>query len=296
MVLWFKLVAMKDLLGRWDLTIGTGPSSYPSWVELKPNGGQFVGRVGSARPIETVRYSKDAVTFSLPPQYEGRKDNLIFQATIRRDVLEGTTVIEDGTTVSWVGKRAPALPELQPNWRDPVELIQYDLTNWTLRSPEWESHWSIQDGMLVNAKAGSDLITINKYGDFRLIAEYKYPKGSNSGIYLRGRYEFQIVDDFESGANGVGNSGAIYGFLAPTKNAVLAPEEWNTAEITFLGRFVTIVLNGETIIDHKEIPGITGGALDSDEGNPGPLFVQGDHGPVTFRKLTLYPSVRPFSV
>ena len=292
---WFKLLAMKDLLGRWDLTIGTGADCYPSWVELKPNGGQFVGRVGSARPIETVRYGKDTVTFSLPPQYEGRKDNLAFQATIRRDVLEGTTTIEDGSTVSWVGKRAPALPELAPNWREPVDLIQADLSNWTLRSPDWESHWSIEDGMLVNAKAGSDLITVNKYGDFRLIAEYKYPKGSNSGIYLRGRYEFQIVDDYESGANGVGNSGAIYGFLAPTKNAVLAPEEWNTAEITFLGRFVTVVLNGETIIDNKEIPGITGGALDSDEGNPGPLFVQGDHGPVTFRRLTLYPSVRPFS-
>lgn len=250
-----------------------------------------MGRVGSARPLSNVKYTQDTVTFSLPPQYESRKDSLVFQGTIFREHLKGSTVLDDGTASVWIGNPAPALPIPKLNWRDPIELVRTDLSNWKLRSPDWVGHWSIRDGMLVNAAAGSDLVTTQKFGDFRLLAEYRYPKGSNSGIYLRGRYEFQILDDFESGDNGVGSSAAIYGFLAPSKNAILPPDEWNTAEITLLGRFVTVVLNGETVIDNQEIPGITGGALESDEGAPGPIFVQGDHGPVTFRRLTITPSV-----
>jgi len=216
----------------------------------------------------------------------------VFHGSIKAGNLFGTTVLDDGATANWTGKPAPELPSYVPSWRDPIELVQGDLSNWTERSPDWVSNWSIQDGMLVNSAAGSDLISVAKFGDFKMIAEYKYPKDSNSGIYLRGRYEFQILDDFASGANGVGSSAAIYGFLAPSKNAILAPDEWNTAEITLIGRHVTVVLNGETVIDNQEIPGITGGALDSDEGYPGPMFVQGDHGPVTFRRLTVHPGLR----
>lgn len=283
---------MQRLLGRWDLTVGTGDESFPSWVELTPSGGRFVGKVGSARPLGKVEYSNDGVKFSLPPQYESRKDDLVFRGTVSAGKLSGTTVLDDGTTTSWAGKPAPELPSYTPSWRESTELVGSDLSNWRLRSPDWVGNWKIEDGMLVNTAAGSDLVSLAKFGDFRLIAEYKYPKGSNSGIYLRGRYEFQILDDYESGANGVGSSAAIYGFIAPSKNAILPPDEWNTAEITLIGRHVTVVLNGTTVIENQEIPGITGGALESDEGNPGPLFVQGDHGPVTFRRLTVSPGLR----
>ncbi len=285
-------MGMQRLLGRWDLTVGEGKDLFPSWVELTPRGGQFVGRVGSARPIVSVEYSSDSVKFSLPPQYEGRKDDLVFQGSLRAGNLYGTTTLDDGSNAHWMGIPAPELPSYSPSWRETQELIGPDLSNWTLRSPDWVGNWSIEDGLLVNSAAGSDLVTVSKFGDFKLVAEYKYPPNSNSGIYLRGRYEFQILDDYESGANGVGSSAAIYGFLAPSKNAILPPDEWNTAEITLVGRFVSVVLNGETVIDHQEIPGITGGALDSTEGAPGPLFVQGDHGPVTFRRLSITPGIR----
>ncbi len=286
---------MQQLLGRWDLTVGEGDQAFPTWVELRPTGGSFVGKVGSARPLQSVKYTRDSVWFTLPPQYEGRKDNLVFEGTLTRETLAGTTTLEDGSTVAWTAKRAPALPVLDVVWKEPVSLVEADLSNWKPRSPDWQTNWQIEDGCLVNTAVGSDLITINRYGDFKLTAEYKYPKGSNSGIYLRGRYEFQIVDDFDGAPHGVGNSGAIYGFLAPSKNAIHPADEWNEVEITLLGRFITVVLNGETVIDNQEIPGITGGALDSDEGNPGPIFVQGDHGPVTFRKLVIQPAIRPFS-
>jgi len=281
---------MSDLVGRWDLLVTENSGVFPSWVELLEEGGQFVGRVGSARPIQTISLNGDAVTFSLPPQYEGRKDNLTFHGTLEEGILRGTTTLDDGTPTTWEGRPAPALPYYQPTFGEPIELIQTNLDNWTLRSPDWVNNWSIVDGALVNSAAGSDLITLDRFSDFKLIAEYSYPKDSNSGIYLRGRYEVQILDDYEGTPNGVGNSAAIYGFIAPSVNSIHPFGEWNTAEITLIGRFVTIVLNGTTVIDNQEIPGITGGALDSSEGEPGRIFVQGDHGPVTFRRLTIYPA------
>ena len=279
---------MSEFIGRWDLTVCEDSTSFPSWVELGETGGRFVGRVGSARPLESVAIDGDKITFSLPPQYESRKDPLVFHGELVSGNLQGTTTLDNGSPTTWSGKPAPALPAKTVIWGQPTELIGDDLSNCTLRSPDWVGHWSISDGMLVNSAAGSDLITTARFGDFKLVAEYTYPKDSNSGIYLRGRYEFQILDDFESKKNGVGSSAAIYGFIAPTVNSINAPDEWNTAEITLIGRIVTVVLNGVTVIDSQEIPGITGGALESNEGEPGPLFVQGDHGPVTFRKLTIW--------
>ncbi len=282
---------MSNLLGRWDLVVSEGNGTFPSWLELTESGGRFVGRVGSSRPIVHIVLDGDIVEFSLPPQYESRTDPLVFKGKWVSGSLVGTTTLDDGTETSWIGNAAPALPSYLPQWGDAIELIGQDLSNWIPRSPETESYWGISEGMLVNSGAGSDLVTKDKFSDFRLVAEYSYPKDSNSGIYLRGRYEFQILDDFEGKRNGVGNSSAIYGFLAPKENSVFAAGEWNRAEITLLGRIVTVVLNGVTVIDQLEIPGITGGALDSAEGEPGPLFVQGDHGPVTFRRLTLTPAI-----
>ncbi|HAV62346.1 MAG TPA: DUF1080 domain-containing protein, partial [Verrucomicrobiales bacterium] len=149
--------------------------------------------------------------------------------------------------------------------------------------------WEVKDGLLVNARPGNDLVTERKFNDFKLRAEFRYPKGSNSGLYLRGRYEVQIEDNFGQEINSH-RIGGVYGFLTPRVNAAKPAGEWQTMEITLVGRVVTVVLNGEPIIERQAIPGITGGALDSDEGAPGPLLIQGDHGPVEFRELTLTPA------
>jgi hypothetical protein len=281
---------MSEIYGRWDMTVGVGDDAFPSWVEIAEGDGQFVGRVGSARPLHRLVVEDNWVTFSLPRQYEARETELSFYADLKDGHLVGSTTLDNGCESIWTAKRAPELPYREPQLGEPVSLIGADLSNWRPRTPDWESHWKIENGTLVNTAVGSDLVSVDTFGDFQLEAEYSYPLGSNSGIYLRGRYEFQIVDDHESGKSGVGNSGAIYGFLAPTHNAVKPAGEWNTVQITLIGRFVTVVLNGETVIDKQEIPGITGGALDCAEGEPGPIFLQGDHGPVTFRKLTLAPA------
>lgn len=263
---------------------------FPTWFQIGSDGtGAFVGQVGSARPIREVTLTDDGVVFALPPQYEGRDDDMRFEGRLSGEVLAGTTTDSKGRTIEWEARPAPDMPYREVAWGEPVELIQADLSNWTPRSPDWESHWSIADGCLVNAKVGSDIVTTERFTDFKLVCEYKYPADSNSGIYLRGRYEVQILDDYGKEPS-VGSSAAVYGCIKPASNAVNPPEEWNVCEIELVGRFVTIVLNGQTVIPRTEIPGITGGALDSAEGEPGPLFLQGDHGPITFRRVTLTPA------
>ena len=147
----------------------------------------------------------------------------------------------------------------------------------------------MRDKLLANAVPGNDLVTEQKFTDFRLHAEFRYPKGSNSGIYLRGRYEVQIEDNFGQEPDRE-RIGGVYGFLTPSVNAARRPGEWQSMDITLVGRTVTVLFNGERIIDRQEIPGLTGGALDSDEGAPGPVMLQGDHGPIDFRKVTLTPA------
>jgi len=89
--------------------------------------------------------------------------------------------------------------------------------------------------------------------------------------------------------------GAVYGFISPSEMVAKEAGEWNTFDITLIGRMLTLVANGKTVISNQEIPGITGGALDSNEGEPGPLYIQGDHGPVAFRNLYIRP-LRPLIV
>ena len=122
-------------------------------------------------------------------------------------------------------------------------------------------------------------------------AEFKVPPGSNSGIYLRGRYEVQITDDYGHEPSNV-LFGGVYGFLTPNEMAANPASEWQTYDITLVGRRVTIVANGKTIISEQNIPGITGGAIDSKEGEPGAFMIQGDHGPVSFRRFVVTPRVK----
>jgi hypothetical protein len=83
---------------------------------------------------------------------------------------------------------------------------------------------------------------------------------------------------------------AIYGFVSPSEITAKKAGEWQTYDITLVGRIVTIVANGKRVVCDQEIPGITGGAIDSREGEPGPLLLQGDHGPVEFRNIVITPA------
>jgi hypothetical protein len=284
------------VIGRWDLKVHGPEGDYPSWLEVRQSGfrtlvGSFVGRFGSARPVSRVDYDRGRVRFTLPPQWERRTDDLTFEGKLQGDVVRGETTDDKGKRITWEGSRAPSLKrDRKPRWGNPLELFNgRDLSGWKPRSSEVKNGWLVRDGLLTNATPGNDLLTERQFTDFKLYAEFRYPKGSNSGVYLRGRYEVQIEDDYgeEPDSHRIGG---VYGFLTPRVNAAKKPGEWQTLDVTLVGREVTVVLNGEPVIERQAIPGITGGALDGDEGKPGPVLLQGDHGPVEFRKVTLTPA------
>ena len=164
-----------------------------------------------------------------------------------------------------------------------------DLSGWKLRSNDKGNCWSVAGGGLTNNVPCVDIVSKREFADFKLHVEFNIVEKSNSGVYLRGRYEVQIQDDLGKTRDSL-RMGGLYGFLRPIVNASGKPGDWQTYDITMIGRRVTVVLNGKTVIDNSEVPGITGGALSSDEGAPGPIMLQGDHGKISFRKVTVTPA------
>ncbi|HEX4646638.1 MAG TPA: DUF1080 domain-containing protein [Verrucomicrobiae bacterium] len=252
----------------------------------------FVGRWGSARPLPKIEINGDSIQFVSPKDQEDSKTDLVFQGKLTDDTLAGTALGPNGTPWTWTAKRAPALPRpAVVKWGEPQKLFDgVDFTGWRFDNPGRAGSWKVEDGCLVNHTAGANLITTESFQDFKLHVEVNCPPKANSGIYLRGRYEVQVEDDSldEPPSH---HMGAIYGFLAPNPEPPRRPGEWQTFDITLVGRFVTIALNGQTIIDNQEIPGLTGGALDSREELPGPVYLQGDHGGIAYRNITLTPII-----
>jgi hypothetical protein len=178
----------------------------------------------------------------------------------------------------------------KPKWGKRIKLFnEKDLTGWMTQNPNDVNQWVVEEGILRSPKSGANLKTLETFTDFQLHIELRYPAGSNSGVYLRGRYEVQIEDN-KGKAPDSHYFGGIYGLLSPNKMVAKNPGEWQTFDITLVGRLVTVVANGETIICDQLIPGITGDALDNDEARPGPILLQGDHGPVEYRNIVLRPA------
>lgn len=266
----------------------------PSWLEIKLSGfstlvGRFVYESGSARPIAEVKLNGRNFSFAIPPQWENGNTNLEFEGRMVGDDLKGTMLFTDGKTYNWVASRAPKLAyNKNPVWGKPITLFNgKNLNGWTAMG---ENQWLAEDGVLRSPKSGANLVTNDKFTDFKLHLEFRYPEGSNSGIYLRGRYEVQIADNKGLYPSNILFAG-IYGFLTPNEMMAKSAGEWQEYDITLIGRRVTIVANGVSVITDQIIPGITGGALDSNEGEPGPFLIQGDHGPVELRNIVVTPIV-----
>ncbi len=282
-----------QIVGSWNITTSQDHGSAPSWLEIKRSGrsalvGSFVGSSGSARPVSRIVYneSENYFQFTIPPQWEGAENDLEFRFTLENDQLTGTTEIDD-RRIEWTAERAPKLiREEAPRWGNPINMLDDNMSKWVI--PE-NNQFYMEEGNMINEQRGGNLISKEMFDDLKIRIEFRYPEGSNSGIYLRGRYEVQITDDYglEPNKNLIGG---IYGFIAPSVNAVKPANEWQIMDITLVGRMVTVVLNGTEVISNRRIPGITGGALDSNESEPGPVKIQGDHGPIEFRKFVVTPA------
>jgi hypothetical protein len=291
-----QTASVQPFLGRWDLTLKAPDREYPSWLEVRQEGGelkaQMVGRWGNARPLPKVDISSGHIQFVSPKEEESSKEDMVFQGSVTNGTLSGTVNGPDGAVWKWTGEKAPALERTHaPRWGKPIQLFNgKDLTGWHMSSagpPEW----TVQNGNLVSPGNGPELIADSRFQDFKLHVEFNCGKDSNSGVYLRGRYEVQIETESEAEPPSH-HTGGIYGFLAPTPELPRTPDQWQTFDITLLGRRVTVVQNGQTIIDNQVIPGITGGALDSHEASPGPIYLQGsEKGHVAFRNIVITPAL-----
>jgi Domain of Unknown Function (DUF1080) len=281
--------------GRWDLTIqDASHKQFPSWLELTVDQGvwkaSFVGRWGNARPLPKVVVQGKKIQFISPKEEEDSRNDLVFDGKLIKGTLTGSAKAPNGTHWTWTGQRAPALKLTSTlTWGDPRRLFNgNDFSGWTFDNPAKASSWVVENGCLVNKSAGSNIATDGKFQDFKMHIEVNCPTNANSGIYLRGRYEVQVEDDSiqEPPSH---HMGGVYGFLAPVPEQPRRPGVWQTFDITLIGRWVTVVQNGQTIINNQEIPGITGGALDSHEALPGPIYLQGDHGGIAYRNIVLTP-------
>jgi len=278
--------------GRWDITLVMAGQELPSWLEVQHSGfktlvGRFVYANGSARPIAKVNFNGEKFSFTIPPQWEAETKDLEFEGSVTEKGLTGTMIYTDGKKYNWTAVRAPSLKRTgEPVWGEPIVLFNgRDLKGWHATG---ENQWKVVGGVLTSSKSGSNLVSDQSFTDFQLHIEFRYQKGSNSGVYLRGRYEVQIMD-CKGMDPWVGYLGAIYGFLTPSEMVAKDPGVWQSYDIILRGRMVTIIGNNKLIISNQEIPGITGGAINSKEGEPGPLLLQGDHGPIEFRNIILTP-------
>jgi hypothetical protein len=252
----------------------------------------MVGLWGHATPTGEIQIKDGHIEFSVPAG-EGFPDGTRFDASLAAAKLVGTATTPNGAAWRWTGRRAPALARRStPRWAEPIRLFDgHDLAGWTFVDPTQASVWRIEDGTLVKHGPGSEIVTTSTFGDFKLHVEFNCGLMANSGVYLRGRYEVQIETNAAQEPPNR-RMGAVYGFIAPEPALPLTPNVWQRYDITLVGRTVTVIHDGQTVIDRREIAGITGGALDSNEGSPGPIYLQGtEDGRVAFRNIIITPAL-----
>lgn len=305
--------AQSDYDGRWNITVGGklhGKALWEEfgkigadqrgliwWLEVEGAGtptpkGRFVTAYrGDVNVIEQIAVQDGDLVFSFARNF----GKLIYKARIVQGKLEGTFHIvgQERPPILWTGVRAPVIDEKDDGtWRQDKQYNLFngkDLSGWQPAMVDAVPQgWEVKDGLLVLTGKGAEnnLISEDKFWNFDLHVEFKTGTKGNSGIGLRARYEVQILQDFGRPAFNHG-CGALYGFIVPSENASRPPEEWQTFDIRLVGRQVTVVLNGKTIIYKQEIPGLTAAAANADEAEPGPILLQSAQGPVSFRNIIL---------
>ena len=280
-------------LGAWNLTGDAPNGNYVYWLEVRDEGGKlsalFLNRGGSPVPVQDVKISNGELSFVIPGRGEVRPTANL---RVSNGKLAGTVGGPQGS-VKVTGERPPQWGACDANaahtFGKPVQLFDgKSLDAWTVQHKDRPMGWRVEDGTMTNEPKANNIISKQEFQDFRLEAEYKVSPKGNSGIYLRGRYELQVLDDAGTEPESHGHM-SIYARKAPAVNASKPAGEWQTVQITLVGNCVTAVLNGKTVHDNTRIPGITGGALDARETQAGPIMIQGDHGQVWFRKVVVTP-------
>jgi hypothetical protein len=272
-------------IGRWDFNITTGNTTRASWLGVTEKSGKleiwFQPTGGNVYEVKDFKQDGSHLTLNL-------SKTLTWELDAAGGKLTGVQKRGE-TTVALNGVPTPALKRSAPSaWTNPEPLFNgKNLDGWEPIGTA-ASHWTVKDGLLVNESHGANLKTTRTFEDFKVHYEVNCPEGGNSGFYLRGRYEVQIEYEPLKENPPERRIGSVYGRITPKPELPRTPGQWETFDVTLVGRTVTVVRNGTTTIDHQEIEGITGGALDANEGEPGPFYIQGDHtGGLKFRNITV---------
>ena len=279
-------------IGRWDFNIVNQNVTRGSWLGVSEKGGAvevwYQPTGGNVVQVKNFKIDGSHISIAINAA-AGNRPALTWELDAAGDKLTGVQKRGE-TSMPLAGVRAPELKRSAPKaWSNPEPLFNgKDLAGWEPLGDPATSHWTVKDGFLLNEDHGANLKTTRKFDDFKLHFEVNCPDHANSGFYLRGRYELQLEYEPLSSNPPERRIGSIYGRIAPKGDLARKPGEWDVFDVTFVGRTVTVVRNGVTTIDRQEIEGITGGALDANEGEPGPFYIQGDHtGGLKFRNITV---------
>ncbi len=304
--------------GTWALTLPHNGFNDAGWLEVKQENGYIYASMlwygGSVTPVSHAFLKGDELVVT---SVNNRKiiDDMMVPVTSWAELhLEGERLVGTrftpktngtGTTKeTFTGKKLPPdgpAPDLSKTKYGPAITLldQNSLKGWKLIG-NGANGWSVKNGVLTNdpvQKEGQphlnygNLRTEQEFEDFNLTLEVNIPKDNNSGVYLRGIYEIQVVDSYGKERD-PHFMGALYSRIKPTMSAEKPAGEWQTMDITLVDRHVTVILNGKKIIDNQPVRGCTGGALTANEFKPGPLYLQGDHGKVLYRNIVLKPVIK----
>lgn len=304
----------EELAGDWSLDLESG---LPAWMSVKEREGKPLVylrlHVGSAGPYENVEESNGRLKFTLNKNKKAKNTTTV-DVGMKAGKLDGMIVRQspDGSTEreAFTGKKIPPMPTAAPDlskvrFGQPIALFNgKDMTGWTphipKHVPEKKNGWSVENGVLKNTTPKTDFSATGAYAnlkteqvfeDFWLHIEFLVETQRNSGVYLRGMYEAQVVDR-DSRMQGLQGVGAIFGLIEPSINAGKPGGEWQTYDLTLVDRHVTVVLNGEKVIDNQPVTGPTGGAVHTNPAEPGPIYLQGDHTNVSYRDIYLAPVLK----
>jgi len=282
--------------GRWVIAVeGVQPARF-FWLKVESEGGlrgEFFGVTGGrlAALLNPV-VDGEELRFRVERVFDGGEKRVAHSIARRvgRELHGETRTARE--VLKWRGWPAPEVADRDDGgWMEgsPISLLAGGLAGWRTLKPGNEGGWSLEAGTLASRSGKAEfLVSREKFWNFVLRMEFRLPKNGNAGIGLRGRYELQLYDDFGKAPDALGN-GSIYSRIAPVKNSSRPAGEWQRLEVRLVGREVTVVLNGQRVIDRQGIEGLCGLPLDPDEDKPGPLWLQGDHGPVEYRSLTIAP-------
>ncbi|MCA9029361.1 MAG: DUF1080 domain-containing protein [Planctomycetaceae bacterium] len=176
------------------------------------------------------------------------------------------------------------LPGIDPQGEGVVDLLKNRLDDWKAEDGRPIDNWRVSNGVLTNWKAGSHLVTQEKYRDFDLSLQFSLPRGGNSGVYLRGRYEVQLYDGTDVPSNKC--TGSIWGQIAVESQMYKGNGAWNELQVRMQGNKVTVLVNRKPVIRSQTLKGPTRGAIDQNESEPGPILLQSLRG-ARFRNVMI---------